>query len=216
MDPCAHRLVLPELLDELPVDDPRAVRSRRDLRWINALMGNEAWMLRQLRRHASAAANGVVEWGAGDAAFTRKMRKCFPAIPLAAYDLQGAPDGTEGIVWYRGDLTKQQPPERFGVLVANLFLHHFNDTDLSWVLPWMSHCEVMIWNEPLRKNFAHGLGLLMHPLINDVTKHDMHISIDAGFRKGELPALFADEASHWKIEESEHWKGALRSVWVRR
>ena len=39
-----HRQVLPELLDELPPDDPRAVHSRRDLRRINKLMGNAGIM----------------------------------------------------------------------------------------------------------------------------------------------------------------------------
>jgi len=32
--------VIPELLDELPPDDPRAVHSRGDLRRVNKLMGN--------------------------------------------------------------------------------------------------------------------------------------------------------------------------------
>ena len=39
-----NRIVQPELLDELPPDDPRAMRSRRDLRRINAWMRNHAIM----------------------------------------------------------------------------------------------------------------------------------------------------------------------------
>lgn len=179
-------------------------------------MGNEAWMLRQLRRHASAARHGIVEWGAGDGAFTQRIRGIFPAVPLAAYDLREDPLDVDDIFWHQGDLTRQVPKQRFGVLVANLFLHHFTDDALDWMRPWMAQCEVMIFNEPLRCRSAHYLGWLMHPLINEVTKHDMHVSIDAGFRIGELPELFADVAGDWRIEESEHWKGALRSVWVRR
>ncbi len=34
------RTVVPELLDELPPDDPRAMHSRGDLRRVNRLMGN--------------------------------------------------------------------------------------------------------------------------------------------------------------------------------
>ena len=37
-----QRRVEPELLDALPADDPRAVRSREDLRRINRLMGNQS------------------------------------------------------------------------------------------------------------------------------------------------------------------------------
>ncbi len=43
-----NRIVKPELLDELPPADPRAVRSRRDLRRVNAWMRNHAIMARAL------------------------------------------------------------------------------------------------------------------------------------------------------------------------
>ena len=43
------RRVEPELLDELPASDPRAVRSRQDLRRVNAWMGNARIMARALR-----------------------------------------------------------------------------------------------------------------------------------------------------------------------
>ena len=43
------RIIEPELLDTLPPDDPRAVRSRRDLRRVNAWMRNHAIMIRALQ-----------------------------------------------------------------------------------------------------------------------------------------------------------------------
>ena len=43
------RIIEPELLDTLPPDDPRAVRSRRDLRRVNAWMRNHAIMARALQ-----------------------------------------------------------------------------------------------------------------------------------------------------------------------
>ena len=45
------RQVLPELLDHLQADDPEAIRSRRDLRVINFLMGNERWILSSLLKN---------------------------------------------------------------------------------------------------------------------------------------------------------------------
>ena len=49
-----ERSLQAELLDELPADDPRAVGSRRDLRRINALMGNARLMARAVRGAAPA------------------------------------------------------------------------------------------------------------------------------------------------------------------
>ena len=42
------RTLEPEWLDELPADDPRAMRSRRDLLRINALMTNSTLVAREL------------------------------------------------------------------------------------------------------------------------------------------------------------------------
>lgn len=42
------RTITPELLDELPPDDPRAIHSRGDLQRVNALMGNANIMARTL------------------------------------------------------------------------------------------------------------------------------------------------------------------------
>lgn len=211
------RVVVAELLDELAGDDPRALRSRRDLRLINFLMGNEAWMLRQLKRHQKVAQLGIVELGAGDGSFSRRMRALMPTAPVAAYDLLAEPAILDdGIFWHQGDVTQEKPTQAYGVLVANLFLHHFRDGDLIWLKSWIAQAQVMIVNEPLRSRCAHALGTLLHPLISDVTRHDMHVSIDAGFVRGEIPALFAECLSDWDISEHEHWKGALRSVWVRR
>ena len=50
--PMKHRLLVPEILDGLPPEDPEARRSRRDLRRINFLMGNERWIARQVRELA--------------------------------------------------------------------------------------------------------------------------------------------------------------------
>ena len=43
------RRVEPEFLDQLPAEDSRAIRSRRDLQRVNAWMGNVGTMARALR-----------------------------------------------------------------------------------------------------------------------------------------------------------------------
>ncbi len=59
------RRVQPEWLDELPADDPRARRSRRDLARINALMGNAALVADEFAAHgwrAKAIEADVFDW----------------------------------------------------------------------------------------------------------------------------------------------------------
>src|SRR5437867_1950832 len=68
------RRVEPEFLDELPASDPRAIRSRRDLRCLNAWMGNTQIMARALRSgFPHEPPQRLVELGAGDATFLLRV-----------------------------------------------------------------------------------------------------------------------------------------------
>ncbi|HUQ53073.1 MAG TPA: hypothetical protein VM692_12685, partial [Gammaproteobacteria bacterium] len=60
------RRVLPELLDELAPNDPRARRSRRDLRLVNRIMGHPLLLARALDAVVTRAPLRLVELGAGD------------------------------------------------------------------------------------------------------------------------------------------------------
>src|SRR2546430_10100919 len=61
------RQIEPEWLDELPADDARAIRSRRDLRRVNAWMGN-ARVIAAASREAfrDRPPKQIVDLGAGD------------------------------------------------------------------------------------------------------------------------------------------------------
>jgi hypothetical protein len=48
----------------------------------------------------------------------------------------------------------------------------------------------------------------MRPFCGKVTRHDLHVSIDAGFVSGELSRLLGLES--WHVEESVDWRGSLR------
>ena len=204
------RTVIPELLDHLPQDDPAAVRSRRDLRWINFLMGNERWIRRNVLKFPKATGQGIVEVGAGDGRLCRKLATHFPGVEISAYDLAPPPsDLPSGITWHRGDLF-EQAPRSGGVLIANLFLHHFEAEALLKLGRWMENFAVLLINEPDRAPLPHLLGGLMHPFINHITRHDMHVSIDAGFSRGEIQRLLG--LDDWKIRESSTWRGSRRVV----
>ncbi len=208
-----NRVVVPEILDHLAADDPEAMRSRRDLRRINFLMGNERWILETLQRLPEAPKKHILEIGAGDGMLCGKIAQAFPQAAVEAYDLAPRPETLDReITWHRGDLFKAPPPNQAGVLVANLFLHHFEGEALATLGQWLEKSEVLVFNEPDRCQMPHLLGTLMHPWINRVTQHDMHVSIRAGFAAGEMTRLLGLNKPHWQIRETSTWRGARRVV----
>jgi hypothetical protein len=207
------RVVRPEILDHLPPDDPEAARSRRDLRRINVLMGNERWIRRTIRRFPAAAALGITELGAGDGMLVRSLAGMFPEVDLTACDLAPRPMTLpERVVWRQGDVFADTALVRGGVLVANLFLHHFEGEALRTLGRLCEGFQVVVFNEPDRGMLPHVLGGLMWPVINRVTRNDMHVSISAGFAKGELAGLLGLDSGKWRFEETSTWRGARRVV----
>ena len=89
------------------------------------------------------------------------------------------------------------------VIIANLFLHHFRDGDLSTLLAAASRQATrFVACEPRRSHTAlAGAALLLLVGCNDVTRHDADISVRAGFRDREISALWPNE-SGWHLTES--------------
>ena len=82
------RLVAPEILDTLSPADPRAIRSRRDLRLINWFMRGESWILAQLEELAPTK---IIELGAGTGALTNRIAEKFPDVEVIGVDLMPRP-----------------------------------------------------------------------------------------------------------------------------
>ena len=215
------RVIAGEILDQLPADDPSALRSRLDLLVINALMGNIRWVKRALRRaikkHAekSNASGGYgirfIEIGAGDGRLCRKITGWFPEAMVTGLDLAPRPAGLpKPISWRQGDLFEELPSCAGEALVGVLILHHFPDESLIRIGRMLRNYRVVCFCEPWRVRFPHFLGALMRPFCGNVTRHDLHVSIDAGFVSGELPRLLDLES--WHVEESVDWRGSLRLV----
>ena len=83
----------PEWLDALPPGDPRAMRSRRDLRRINALMMNSTLVARELRRvFPGQPPRAIAEIGAGDGTFmlrvAEKLSSQWRAVNVVLLDQQ--------------------------------------------------------------------------------------------------------------------------------
>jgi hypothetical protein len=207
------RTVIPEILDHLAADDPEALRSRRDLRRINNLMGNERWVCRTAQRFPDKANQGIVEIGAGDGMLCQRLATLFSQAPIAAYDLAPRPSSLNArVAWHRGDIFQTEAHTQGGILIANLFLHHFEKPGLLELGRWMQNFDILIFNEPDRAELPHLLGWLIHPWINRVTRHDMHVSISAGFTHGEVTSALGLESPPWQIRETSTWRGARHVV----
>lgn len=212
MNPLPRRLE-PEWLDSLDADDPRAVRARRDLRVINALMGNEGWILRQVSQRRGMAGRGIVEIGSGDGHLLHRLARYGPATGC---DLAPRPVGLPSeIHWKQGDLFATNEPITGGLLVANLVLHHFDEKGLRRIGGIAAGFETILFVEPHRSRGGLALARLLLPFMSEVTRHDMPVSIHAGFAKGEL-ARDLGLSSGWSVTESSHWRGSLRVVATRR
>jgi hypothetical protein len=206
-----QRVVEPEIIDQLPPDHPDVVRSRIDLRLINFLMGNERWIARQIERSPDAREKGVVEIGAGEGTLLERLAKAHAGIPLTACDLAPRPgDLSSRIHWDRRDVFESLAEVSGGILAANLFLHHFEDSELPRFRPFMERFEVITINEPYRTSQTLMDARFMLPFVGRATKHDMVVSIRAGFLQGELPALLGLDSSKWTVREETTWRGGIR------
>lgn len=211
------RSVQPEILDQLAEDDPRAVRSRADLRRINRIMGTRSIMLRALRD--SVVPRRIVELGAGDGTLmlelAKRMVNDWPPVHLTLLDRQSliAP-GTIGafhaLGWHLDivnldvlDWISEPEPGRYDLITANLFLHHFDDAQLALLMPALAdRTNAFFASEPRRGHLpfvgSHLLGLVG---ANAVTRQDARLSVRAGFAGDDLTALWPQDQSAWRLQE---------------
>ena len=210
------RIVKPELLDTLPPNDPRAIRSRRDLRHINSWMRNHSIMADALKNNSGhLAPEQITELGAGDGNFmlrlAQKMSPRWPKVNLTLLDRQKIVS-TETIAafaqlgWHAApvvaDVFDWSSSNADEVVIANLFLHHFEDGQLAGLLRKVSqHTKLFVAVEPYRFALPSLAGQLLRLIgCNDVTRHDAVVSIRAGFAGEEISALWPDK-SNWQLTE---------------
>ena len=207
-----RRALQPELLDELPADDPRAVHSRRDLQRVNKLMGHAHFLAHALSRLPSPPRH-IVEIGCGDGSLLADTLARFRLVaPLTIDLIDRQPVVAAGVLQQlRGaggtvNVLKSEvhhwlessPSITADVVIANLFLHHFDDASLKRLFAGLArrtHCFIAC--EPRRSFFAlTGARLLGLIGCNRVTRHDAVISVRAGFRDRELTDLWPVRGEH--------------------
>jgi hypothetical protein len=222
------RIVAAETLDFLPQDDPDAQRSRRDLRRIHFMMGTRSIILAALRgaiaTEKTARPLRILELGAGDGRMmlgvARALAAEYPQVELTLLDRQAlltpatiaeyAAHGWRTVAkvadvldWAAADFDNQAP--RWDLIIANLFLHHFEVGQLAALLQASAmRTDLFIACEPRRARLAllgsHLVGVIG---ANKVTREDAVLSVHAGFRGDEISTLWPSQVlePQWQLKE---------------
>jgi SAM-dependent methyltransferase len=218
------RLVTAELLDGLAPADPRARRSRRDLRRIHRVMRSVSVLRKGIARLGFAAApRRIIELGAGDGSLLLRLARTLHRQWI----------GVEVTLLDRHDLVTAETRAQFGRLgwsvrtlqtdvldwalapaaehyelgLATLFLHHFDGNDLQLLLSALARqTDAFVACEPRRDAFAR-LGSRLVALLGAgaVTRADAVKSVAAGFSGRELTMGWPDAGGAWRCDESFAW-----------
>ena len=212
------RLLQGETLDGLAEDDPRAMRSRRDLRRINLVMGSVGIIANAMSRTHRRPAR-MIELGAGDGslmlALARRLSPAWPNVHLSLLDRQQlvtsrTREGFDRLGWrldvLRADVldwAAQPMAGHWDIGIANLFIHHFDDRQIAALFAALAErTDMFVACEPRRGRLpllaSRMVGLLG---ANAVTREDAVLSVRAGFRDGELSAVWPGAAAAWRLEE---------------
>jgi hypothetical protein len=213
------RVIEPEWLDELPAADPRAIRSRRDLRRVNRWMLQASIMARTMRSACGTRKpRTVLELGAGDGSFmlsvARRLAPDWPDVTLLLLDQQNivskaTRDAFRALGWDAESISAdvlaylQEPhAARADLVTANLFLHHFRDDQIAALFAQTASIGAAFAAcEPWRAHSALGASHMLWVIgCNDVSRHDAVVSVRAGFRDSELSQLWPSSTG-WELHE---------------
>lgn len=223
------RKVSAETLDHLKEVDPRAMRSRRDLQRVHRVMGTRSIVcnaLKQLVPHLPSSRLRVLELGAGDGTLmlsvARALGPAWPEVDLTLLDRQQlvaskTVEAYEKANWKvdikvedvtdwveNSDCARHdQEPERWDLIVVNLFLHHFEGVFLLNLLNAIARsCSRFLACEPHRSYIALAGSHLIGAIgANAVTREDAVLSVHAGFRDAEITKLWVQTGHRWSMSE---------------
>ena len=218
------RRVEPEWLDVMPACDPRAIRSREDLRRVNRLLGSVGTLLAALDPLVEPGQPlHLVELGAGDGSLMLRLaqhrRNQWRDVRVTLLDRHPViSSGTlvalracgwkveivesDVFQWLAQPLVSAQ-----AVVLSNLFVHHFAGTELDQLLAGIaSQARAFVCCEPRRSGFALTGSYLLGAIgCNVVTRHDAVLSVRAGFRDQELSLRWPAKSNGgdgWQLSES--------------
>ncbi len=220
------RVVEPEWLDHLPADDPRAARSRGDLRRINRLMSASRLLGEALDPLIAGRSKvRIIELGAGDGSLLLRLAhsraNTWPSVSLGLLDMQPVVTAntlaryrelgwTADVVhvdvfdWLAEttDSDADAATEDAPIIIANLFLHHFEGQRLIDLVHGIAaRARAFVCIEP-RRSASALLGSRLLGVIgcNAVTRHDAVVSVRAGFADSDLSGCWP-RGANWNLRE---------------
>jgi len=228
------RQVEPEILDQLPAEDPRARRTRHDLRRINRAMATLSIVLDGIDRLTEGTApRTILDLGAGDGSLmlrvAKQRRLRWPNVAVTLLDRAQSIDaltlaGIRATGWAPDIVTADvrdwiasPASSKWDLVVANLFVHHFADDALRALFAGLAaRCHAFFCCEPRRSRFAlTGSRLVGLIGAGPVARFDAVASVRAGFQHDELTALWPT-GDEWRTSEYDaglfsHCFGAVRA-----
>lgn len=214
------RTIVPELLDGLPPDDPRARRARLDLQRLHRAMGSATILRRAIARTGLAhPPRRLLELGAGDGTLLLRVARALPrdwrGVEVTLLDrVDVVADGTRkafaSLGWQvrieRRDVVEWADaphPGGYDLCLSTLFLHHLDNAALARLLPAIARRTMaFVACEPRRGALAH-LGSRLVALLGSgpVTREDAVASVAAGFTGRELSSAWPPAPGAWALDE---------------
>jgi hypothetical protein len=218
------RSVSAEELDGLSPEDPRALRSRRDLKRIHRVMRSVSILRGALARlRCTVPPRRIIELGSGDGSLLLRLARSVDPpwrdVELTLLDREPAiaPETLSGFdrLGWRAHVSCEDAltwaddgaHRAYDVCITTLFLHHFEQGSLRRLLAGIAaRCQALVAIEPRRSRLAwygsHLVGLLG---ANAVTRGDAVKSVEAGFRDQELSTVWPGCDGRWVTQEFAAW-----------
>lgn len=208
----------PELLDgDVPAAEMR--RSLADLRFVNRRLGNSSRLIHTvLALLDGRPAPRLLDVGCGSGDLLARVSRLSPprllavGVDIKQRHLELAPPTVRAVV---SDVRQLPFPEgSFDVVMASLFLHHFDSAELAGILTALYAVarRALVISDLRRSRVPYLFGRVAFPLLfkSKVSVNDGLVSIRRGFHASELAAAFHEAGIPVRIERN--WPYRLLAV----
>jgi len=206
----SRRATDPEMLDE-GVPDEEALRSLADIRFVNRWLGNRGRLASLVRPYLEASPRArLLDVGCGSADIPayllRQASRPLVAVgvDIKMLHLEAAPREVRRV---RADVRALPfAPRSFDVVMASLFLHHFDAGEVADVLRGLFALTrgALVINDLRRARLPYAFAKATFPLLlrSRVSRNDGLLSIRRAFTPDELAAAFSEAHIPVRIERT--------------
>ncbi len=199
------RFYIKEMMDDFSIEDERIDVALRELNIINKFLGGNAASLEGIKkvRDNLSINTGlkILDTGAGASDILTDYRRPDKEEKIFALDLNKrtciySKKHNAKIINVCGDVNNFPFKEKsFDIIHASLFLHHFKDEDLPFILGALirSAKRAVVINDLRRSIFAYAGIFLLTRLFSksEMVKNDGPVSVKRGFIKSELRSILS-------------------------